>query len=97
MFGGRVAQSAQQGVRTAQDGFTKFVEGPESRPGGAARGANAAPLDDSKKAFWDDFASLADQRKPQNSSIGTSAMGKGNKAPAGAAAAKKNQDEWDDW
>ncbi|KAK7749009.1 ADP-ribosylation factor GTPase-activating protein gcs1 [Cytospora paraplurivora] len=95
MFGGRVAQSATQGVRSAQENLNKFVEGPDSRPGGASR--NVAPLDESKKSFWDDFASLADQRKAQNSSIGTSAMGKGNKAPAGAGATKKSQDEWDDW
>lgn len=95
MFGGRFAQSATQGVRSAQENLNKFVEGPDSRPGGPSR--NVAPLDESKKSFWDDFASLADQRKAQNSSIGTSAMGKGNKAPAGAAATKKSQDEWDDW
>ncbi|KUI68699.1 ADP-ribosylation factor GTPase-activating protein GCS1 [Cytospora mali] len=97
MFGGRFAQSAQQGVRSAQEGLNKFVEGPESRPGGASRTANVAPLDESKKSFWDDFASLADQRKAQGSSIGTSAMGKGNKGPSGAAGSKKGQDEWDDW
>lgn len=99
MFGGRFAQTAQQGVRTAQENLNKFVEGPESRAGGASRNvANAAPLDETKKAFWDDFASLADQRKAQNSSIGTSAMGKGNKGPSGAGpSSKKGQDEWDDW
>lgn len=52
-------------------------------------------MDESKKSFWDDFASLADQRKPQSSSIGTSAMGKGSNSTARAPAAKK--DEWDDW
>lgn len=96
MFGGRFAQSAQQGVRSAQENLNRFVEGPESRAGaGASRNApNAAPFDETKKSFWDDFASLADQRKAQNSSIGTSAMGKGNKGQSGAGASK---DEWDDW
>lgn len=93
-LGGRLAQQAQAGARTAQEGFNKFVEGgPESRT------TRDAPLDESKKAFWDDFASAADQRKSTGSSIGTSAMGKGPSGGAsgagGAAAAKK--DEWDDW
>lgn len=93
---GRVAQSAQVGARNASEGFTRFVEGPDGqRP---ANGRNP-PLDDSKKAFWDDFASIADQRKTQGSSIGTSAMGMGTKksTSGGAAGAKKGQDEWDDW
>lgn len=98
MFGGRFAQTAQQGVRSAQENLNKFVEGPESRPGGvASRNApTAAPLDETKKAFWDDFASLADQRKAQNSSIGTSAMGMG-KANKGSSGAGSSKDEWDDW
>lgn len=72
------------------------MEGPDGR--GTINGRNP-PLDESKKAFWDDFASIADQRKTQGSSIGTSAMGMGNKksASSGAAGAKKGQDEWDDW
>ncbi|KAK7715019.1 ADP-ribosylation factor GTPase-activating protein gcs1 [Diaporthe eres] len=92
VFGGRIGQSVQQGARSASENFNKFVEGgPESSQGGS----RAAPLDESKKSFWDDFASLADQRKPQSSSIGTSAMGKGSNSTARAPAAKK--DEWDDW
>lgn len=91
MFGGRIGQSVQQGARSASENFNRFVEGPESGQGASRN----APLDESKKSFWDDFASLADQRKPQSSSIGTSAMGKGNSSTARAPAAKK--DEWDDW
>lgn len=85
---------------SAQERFNRFVEGPEAGPG---NGSQQAPLDESKKSFWDDFASLADQRHgtgPKYSAIGTSAMGKApgktTGAPAAAAAAKKD-DEWDDW
>lgn len=94
-FGGRIASSAQAGAKTAQEGFTKFVEGSDN--GYAPVNARAAPLDESKKAFWDDFASAADQRKTGGSSIGTSAMGKGATGGAAAPATKKGQDEWDDW
>ncbi|PSR80634.1 zinc finger protein gcs1 [Coniella lustricola] len=99
-FGGRLAQSAQAGARNAQEGFNKFVEG-EGQERVTRR--TAVPLDDSKKAFWDNFASAADQRKSQGSSIGTSAMGKGSSGGSGGsggavpAANKKGQDEWDDW
>lgn len=82
------------------EGFNKFVEGSDGQhqrggsiSGGGSRAAQV-PLDESKKDFWDSFASAADQRKSAGSSIGTSAMGKG---PGGGAASKKSQDEWDDW
>lgn len=56
---------------------------------------SAAPLDETRKGFWDDFSSLAEQRKQSGggNSIGTSAMGVGKKG--GAPPLKK--DEWDDW
>lgn len=57
-------------------------------------------MDESKKAFWDDFSSVADQRHgtgPKYSSIGTSAMGKANKGGASGSATAKKDDEWDDW
>ena len=78
------------GARTAQDGLSRFVEGPRE---GSAR---QAPLDESKKDFWDDFSSLAEQRDAArgSASIGTSAMGKG---PKGPAAPPKKSEEWDDW
>lgn len=93
----QAARSAQAGARTAQEGFNRFVEGPG---GSGYRPVNAANenFDESKRAFWDDFAAAADQRKTSGSSIGTSAMGKGGRqggAPAPAASGKK--DEWDDW
>lgn len=82
------------GARSASEGFNKFVEESDGRGPTSPRNA---PLDESKKSFWDDFASAADQRKPQGNSIGTSAMGKGASGGGGGAPASKNKDEWDDW
>ncbi|KAI8633433.1 ADP-ribosylation factor GTPase-activating protein GCS1 [Xylariaceae sp. FL1651] len=94
---GNVGKVAQAGAMTAQERFNRFVEGSEGN-GGSSR-SQQTPLDESKKDFWDDFASLADQRHgtgPKYSSIGTSAMGKAPSKNAGAAG-KKKEDEWDDW
>jgi ADP-ribosylation factor GTPase-activating protein 1 len=82
-----VARSAQQGAKNAQDSFNKFVEGPNQQ-----HDYRQVPIDESKKGFWDDFSSLADQQKP-SSSIGTSAMGKGGSSRGPA----KSKDEWEDW
>ncbi|ORY65068.1 zinc finger protein gcs1 [Pseudomassariella vexata] len=90
MAAGNVGQVAQTGAKNAHESFNRFVEGPDSH-----RYAQA-PLDESKKGFWDDFSSVADQRHgtgPKYSSIGTSAMGKANKN----AGQGKQDDEWDDW
>ncbi len=84
--------------KNAQDGFTRFVEGNENQ-------RRDAPLDESKKDFWDSFSSLADeqqqqqQQKPKNSSIGTSAMGMGKtkSSSGGPPAQNTKSDEWDDW
>lgn len=63
-------------------------------------------MDDSKRDFWDDFSSLADQNnqhKQQRSTgtgaIGTSAMKGGGSGggSGGAAPPAKKKDEWDDW
>jgi ADP-ribosylation factor GTPase-activating protein 1 len=94
---GNVGRAAQAGATTAQERLNRFVDGPDGN--GNSR-SNQAPLDESKKSFWDDFASLADQRHgtgPKYSSIGTSAMGKAPGNSGGPAAAKKKDDEWDDW
>ncbi|OAA68948.1 zinc finger protein gcs1 [Cordyceps fumosorosea ARSEF 2679] len=89
----QLARQAQLAGKNAQEGFNRFVEGNDT--GHAAR--RQAPLDESKKDFWDSFSSLADQKPAQsNSSIGTSAMGMGKKGNTPPAAQKKN-DEWDDW
>lgn len=78
--------------KNAQDGFNRFVEGNEHQ-------RRDAPLDESKKDFWDSFSSLADQQQqqPKNSSIGTSAMGMGKNKSSSGPAQKTNSDDWDDW
>ncbi|KAI1273147.1 ADP-ribosylation factor GTPase-activating protein GCS1 [Xylaria sp. FL0933] len=101
---GNVGRAAQVGALSAQERFNRFVEGPDGSNSSSASGSRSrqAPLDESKKDFWDDFSSLADQRHgtgAKYSSIGTSAMGKapGKSATGGPAGAKGNDDEWDDW
>lgn len=76
--------------RNAQQDLSRFVEGPDHRQ----RASRDAPLDASRKDFWDDFSSLADQQQrhhAKTSSIGTSAMGMGKKG--GAAQKPKVSDE----
>ena len=88
-MGGQVARSAQVGAKNAQENFSRFVEGPDGRSN-----YRQVPIDESKRGFWDDFSSIAEQqRQPAGSAIGTAAMGKGNKGPSNANA----KDEWDDW
>lgn len=64
----------------------RFVEGDAAGSGGRYR---AAPMDESRKDFWDDFADIGEQRAAASggsgSAIGTAAMGKG----------RKKEDEWD--
>ncbi|TGJ83052.1 hypothetical protein E0Z10_g5709 [Xylaria hypoxylon] len=94
---GNVGRVAQVGAVSAQERFNRFVEGPD---GSVTARSHEAPLDESKKGFWDDFSSLADQRHgtgAKYSSIGTSAMGKAAGKNTGPAGSKKNDDEWDDW
>ncbi|KAI0457495.1 ADP-ribosylation factor GTPase-activating protein GCS1 [Xylaria acuta] len=95
---GNVGRAAQVGAMSAQERFNRFVEGPDAS---SSSGSHQSLLDESKKDFWDDFSSLADQRHgtgAKYSSIGTSAMGKApGKNTGPAAAAKKKDDEWDDW
>ncbi|KAI9167153.1 ADP-ribosylation factor GTPase-activating protein GCS1 [Paramyrothecium foliicola] len=94
----QLARQAQLAGKNAQDGFNRFVEG-----GSETR--RQAPIDESRKGFWDDFSNLADQQHAQQpgggySAIGTSAMGMGKTrgGPAAAAPPKKSkQDDWDDW
>lgn len=87
---GSVAKTAQAGAKSAHQGLNRFVEGPTTG------GYRQVPFDESKRDFWDDFSNLADQRKQENSSIGTAAMGKGSNTRS-SGPAKKSQDEWDDW
>ncbi|KAI1822777.1 ADP-ribosylation factor GTPase-activating protein GCS1 [Xylaria intraflava] len=95
-----VGRAAQAGAMNAHERFNRFVEGPDVNA--SSRSADS-PLDKTKKDFWDDFSSLADQRHgtgAKYSSIGTSAMGKApgkNSSAAAAPAAAKKDDDWDDW
>ncbi|PHH74816.1 hypothetical protein CDD80_2832 [Ophiocordyceps camponoti-rufipedis] len=84
----QLARQAQAAGKNAHDGFNRFVEGSDYR-------RVDAPLDASRKDFWDDFSSLAEQQQQPlkgSSSIGTSAMGMGK----GRRSVQK-KDEWDDW
>lgn len=90
----QLARQAQLAGKNAQEGFNKFVEGSDGR-------SRNAPLDESKKDFWDDFSSLAEQQeqtKHNNNAIGTSAIGMGkSKNSSGPQPKPKQADEWDDW
>ncbi|GAB1319093.1 ADP-ribosylation factor GTPase-activating protein gcs1 [Madurella fahalii] len=90
----QAARSAQAGAKSAQEGFNRFVEGPS-----ASGYKPVSNFDESKRAFWDDLAAAADQRKTSGSSIGTSAMGKGGNRQASSQAPppKNSQEEWDNW
>ncbi|KAK4651649.1 ADP-ribosylation factor GTPase-activating protein gcs1 [Podospora pseudocomata] len=87
------AKAAQAGTKTASEGFTRFVEGPS---GSGYKPVRSENFDESKRAFWDDFASAADNRKTSGNSIGTSALG-GNKPSSSAPPKQNNKDEWEDW
>jgi ADP-ribosylation factor GTPase-activating protein 1 len=96
---GNVGRVAQAGAMSAQERFNRFVEGPDAHVGSSR--STQVPFDESKKDFWDNFSSLADQRHGsggKHSSIGTSAMGKAaGKGTGPAPAPAKKDDEWDDW
>ncbi|KAG9234518.1 putative ADP-ribosylation factor GTPase-activating protein GCS1 [Amylocarpus encephaloides] len=81
-----VAKGAQTGAKSAADGFNRFVEGPGGSGGGGAY--RQAPMDESKKDFWDSFAEAGVQK---SSAVGTSAIKKG-----GSGGGKKD-DDWDKW
>jgi len=81
----QVAKGAQTGAKGAADGFNRFVEG-----GGSTGAYRQAPLDESKKDFWDSFAEAGSGRP---SAVGTSAIKK-NPSPSGP---KKDEDNWDNW
>lgn len=86
----QVARGAQTGARSAADNFNRFVEG----SGGSSHGGRSAPLDESKKDFWDRFAEAGSQRP---SAIGTSAVKKTGGAPSSATVVGKDEDNWDKW
>lgn len=79
-----VAKGAQSGAKNAAEGFNRFVEGQDNA---AAR--RQAPIDESKKDFWDSFADAGRERQAGGSSaIGTSAVKKSG---------KKEEDGWEKW
>lgn len=84
----QVARGAQTGAKNASDGFNRFVEG----GGAGGSGTRDAPLDASKKDFWDSFAEAGTART--NASVGTSAI---KKAGGSGVGGKKEGDEWDKW
>ncbi|PHH53685.1 ADP-ribosylation factor GTPase-activating protein GCS1 [Ceratocystis fimbriata CBS 114723] len=92
----QVARSATMGAKTAQDGFNRFVEGGNgSSTSRGAGGYRQAPIDDSKKDFWDSFSSIAEDRNA-HTSIGTAAMGGASKKTHNSnISTKKKDDDWD--
>lgn len=95
-----VARNAQTGAKSAADGFNRFVENSNTSTSSGSGRYREAPLDESKKDFWDSFADAGAQR----SAVGTSAIKKntsglgglgGGGGGTGVAGGKK--DEWDDW
>jgi len=81
----QIAKTAQSGAKGAADGFNRFVDGSD----GSGPGSRRAPIDESKKDFWDSFG------KPEAgpSAIGTAAMrGNGTQGMPG-----KKEDEWENW
>ncbi|KAI9825101.1 MAG: Zn finger-containing GTPase- Activating Protein for ARF [Thelocarpon impressellum] len=88
-----LGQNLQAGTKGAADTFNRFVEGQD----GAQRGARGqqAPLDESKKDFWDSFggagAAAGGESAPKPSAIGTAAMRKG-----GGSGSKGKEEGWED-
>ena len=75
----QLAKQAQTGAKGAAENFNRFVEG----QGSDGSGYRKAPLDESKKDFWDSFGKQ-DDSGPSN--IGTAAMKK-----------KKAEEDWEKW
>jgi len=63
--------------------------------GGSSGTYRSAPLDESKKDFWDSFAEAGNSRP---SAIGTSAVKKaGGSGMGGGPGKKADEDNWDKW
>lgn len=84
-----MARGAQTGAKSVGEGFNRFVEG-DGRGGG-----RTAPIDESKKDFWDSFADAGASRQG-GSAIGTSAVRKAA-GGGGGMVGKKEEDNWDKW
>lgn len=83
-----VARGAQVGAKNVGEGFNRFVEGP------SARGYRTAPIDESKKDFWDSFAEAGASR---HSAMGTSSIKKGDESYGSGGIGSKKDDEWEKW
>lgn len=98
-----VGQTVQTGAKGAAEGFNRFVEDSGAVGIGGSRGRGMkAPLDESRKDFWDSFGGgehdiPAGERKAQPSAIGTAAMKNGAYgAQADSKAAKERGDGWEE-
>ncbi|KAI9676177.1 MAG: Zn finger-containing GTPase- Activating Protein for ARF [Caeruleum heppii] len=107
-----LGQNIQSGTKGAAESFNKFVEGQGAGPASASSSSSSrqAPLDESKKDFWDSFGGAGaagdGSSSTKSSSIGTAAMrggGSGGNSSGGAGAAGggkgaggKKEDGWDD-
>ncbi|KAL2761179.1 hypothetical protein ACRALDRAFT_1059164 [Sodiomyces alcalophilus JCM 7366] len=93
----QVGRVAQHSARNAQSSLHRFVEGTKDETA-----YRPAPVEESRRGFWDNFSSLADARAQQHkdqqsshSSIGTSAIKSASSNMAAAPVSRK--DEWDAW
>ena len=98
-----VGQTVQTGAKGAAEGFNRFVEDSGAVGIGGRRGRGIrAPLDESRKDFWDSFGggegdNPAGKSKAQASAIGTAAMKNGGSgAQAGSKALKERGDGWEE-
>lgn len=83
-----VSSAAQTGLKGAQEGLSKFVEGENS----ASTRKTAEP---ERKDFWDSFGGTNETRA---TTVGTSVIKKTTNNEKAASATKKKDDGWgDDW
>ncbi|APA08802.1 hypothetical protein SS1G_02593 [Sclerotinia sclerotiorum 1980 UF-70] len=88
----QVARNAQNGAKTAAEGFNRFVEGSGS---GSSRDV---PIDESKKDFWDSFADAGAKRQhAPSASIGTAAVKRNGGSGNGSGVTAKKDDDWEKW
>lgn len=83
-----VSSAAQTGLKGAQEGLSKFVEGETTTN-------TRKTAEPERKDFWDSFGGLNETRA---SNVGTSAIKKGTNNDKTAPVTKKKDDGWgDDW
>ncbi|EEP79468.1 conserved hypothetical protein [Uncinocarpus reesii 1704] len=104
-FAAQARLAAAEVSRNATTSFNRFVEGADGHDRSASAPRHFEP---ERKDFWDDFATLGEERSRGSSAttpaksgaIGTAAMKKnpqtgGSGASAGAGSAGKGKDDWD--